>query len=282
MTENLTDTFNSLPEITGLPFRRYGNRMISATYINGDAHRQKDKTWAVLKSKGIYIAENGGENISLREWLVKYGDITRLGRRSKGSWEDVKPPKQIWVTDEMVDATIPDKYKGNLYNFLSFAFGKREVRDMLWKYNVGEGSEGETIFWYQNAIGKFCHDQRILYGVNGRRQKDVGGWRKHKVDMGYTAKCVFGAHLIGVRDDINVVESEKTALIMALSGADGVWVATGGSTKLGGIRDGWKLYPDYDEAGKLWEKKGEVVKWWEGEEVSEGEDIGDLVVRKYL
>jgi hypothetical protein len=79
---------------------------------------------------------------------------------------------------------------------------------------------------------------------------------------------------------VNVVESEKSALLGALA-YGGVWLATGGKGNLKDVANA-KLYPDFD-AREEWERKGSVVEWWQGwHECGATSDIGDLIEWKVL
>lgn len=305
----MQSTFNSLAQITGLPFRKRGSRMIASCYIDGSPHRQKDKTYAILKDSGIYIKENGGDDLSLKAWLSEYGDISKLDNEYDKEQVEIKKPKKLFISEETLESTIPMYYDGNLYNFLSKIFGKEEVSKVFYKYNVGEKSCSEIVFWYVNELNQICHDAIIPYGINGKRDKDRGGWRKYQTGDGYYGQCMFGQHLLPKwQGEVCVVESEKTALIMSLVDDKRLWMATGGASHLSCIRDTWKLYPDYDNAGSFWECIGcndrrdciiktknkkrikefgchnrnkNVVFWWKGLDVKVGDDVGDFVLNKY-
>jgi len=90
-----------------------------------------------------------------------------------------------------------------------------------------------------------------------------------------------------------------------------IWVACGGANKTAQIKEGWKLFPDNDDAGGFWEcidctnrnktgcsirmeekdghnqrvkdwncehQSGAVVHWFNGLEVSDGDDVADWVL----
>lgn len=281
--------------------------MISATYIDGTPHPQKDKTWAVLKEKGVYINENGGESVSLPEWISRYGGSLDVPRETIS--EPASEIKELHVANLHWASTIPKNYYGeNLYELLSTKFGFLEVESVFHQYNVGVGRDGELIFWYMSRDGKACHDQRIVYGADGKRKR---GFRRFKLEDGYVHRSMFGAHLLRWwKGEVCVVESEKTALIMTLADRgrnERIWVATGGSAKMGCVMPGWKLYPDFDGAGSFLEcfgcnkKDSEdciieyidkkrvkdwgcihrnvlCIDWWNGLEVNDGNDVADWVL----
>lgn len=273
--------FECLAEITGLPFKRRGNKMISATYIDGRPHINRDKTFAVLKDGiGIYIKEGGGEDISLNEWLRLYGDIDKLECEYHADVVEYKIPERVYVDELFLDCSIPMEYKGNLFKFLVGKFGYEKTLNAFRKYRVGE-VDGDTVFWYVNELGQICHDNIMTYGENGKRMKEIPPRRKFFMNNGYTGECLFGAHLFEFNKEICVVESEKTAIIMSIfDKKQRIWMATGGSEKMLHIKEEMKLFPDYDKAGFKW--KGNVVEWWNGLDVENGWDVADYVLNKII
>ena len=116
--------------------------------------------------------------------------------------------------------------------------------------------------------------------------------------------CLFGLHLLdayGYHADVNIVESEKTALLMSIAYGNNpmqVWMACGGESNLTRERlmpiilrrRRINLYPDRDGIEK-WQAKANdigytlmsvvttpVTKWW-SEEDGQKADIADVVIR---
>jgi len=280
MQDLFAKQFADLPSITGLPFRMSGGRWIAACYMSGKSHSQKDKTYAVLKHNGVYVKENGGEDLSLPEFLEQYGDKSKLGDFDRtATIPEVKQVERIFVDEIHVESTIPASYSGNLYLFLSKLFGVEKVTNVFHRYNVGELGQSDVIYWYFNEANQVCHDAIVPYGSNGKRLKDRGGYRRHKVNMGYSGKTCFGSHLLPLyeSDAVCVVESEKAAIIMALVETKGrLWLAVGGGQKIFIARDEWKRFGDFDEEGRKW--NGE--EWWTGLSVEEGWGPDDYVLEK--
>lgn len=308
MQELFAKQFADLPSITGLLMTRSGSRWIAACYMNGKPHHQKDKTYAVLKSNGIYIKEQGGQDLSLPEFLEQYGNLSNLGKFDPDAViPEVAQVERIFVDPIHFESTIPAKYSGNLFTFLSQLFSPEKVTEVFHRYGVGENGN-EMIFWRMTESGNVCYDSRITYGKDGHRIKEKFAYRLFKKEDGFSGACVFGSHLIGVDSEVCLVESEKTALIMALVEKKGrVWVATGGSNNFNGVGLDWKLLPDFDNAGSFWEchscelrgskdciisvvdgrrEKGwgcvnrnpNVVNWFDMVEAEEGNDVGDYVL----
>ena len=116
--------------------------------------------------------------------------------------------------------------------------------------------------------------------------------------------CLFGLHLIdtyGSRATVNIVESEKTALLMSIAYGNHqlqVWMACGGESNLTrerlmpliNRRRKIVLYPDRDSIEKWQQKAREigydlltvdatpVTKWWQESDGPKA-DIADVVIR---
>jgi hypothetical protein len=142
-------------------------------------------------------------------------------------------------------------------------------------YNVTTDSQQNAVFWYADSEGRIAFDKRIAYKEDGHRDKNHFPPREYRTADGFTARPYFGAHLVKEGEEVNIVESEKTALACACY-LGGTWLAVGGKNNLKDVANA-KLYPDYD-AREEWSHKGSVVEWWQGwSECGETSDIGDLI-----
>lgn len=211
---------------------------------------------------------------------------------------------------------------------------KRE-EEMLGLYCVGHGKNGHTIFWQLDEQGRLRTGKMMKYRTDGHRDKEAKwnfDWIHATLSRHWDAErqemtdeppypfphlydpskqeaqiTFFGYHLLNhwKRKDIDqtvcIVESEKTALLMAIAygnHAKQVWIACGGlemltRERLQPIIDQRRriiLYPDRDGIEK-WQQKAEqlhydrltidttpVTKWWRPED-GEKADIADVVVR---
>lgn len=204
---------------------------------------------------------------------------------------------------------------------------RERLERMLTLYFVGT-INGMTVFWNIDTQGKVRTGKMMLYKPDGHRDKNARynfDWvhsklmRNRRAPDGSEIKgsatidpekydgvpCYFGSHLLAdprlANATINLVESEKTAIIMATAGGklkDHVWIATGGEQFLSHkymqplIDMGRKIvaYPDKDGA-KTWKARAKDIgykhltvytefldKFWTPADGNKA-DVADVVVR---
>ena len=148
------------------------------------------------------------------------------------------------------------------------------MKRTLWQYCVGCWHDGRVVFWYIDHEGIPRSAKLMSYHADGHRDKDRNpGWLYNQ--EGYRDICqpdehtilkpLFGSHLLKAYPDasVNVVESEKTALIMANyfgNPEQQLWLACGG-LKFLKIES---MQPLIDQGRTVWlwpDKDG--VKGWE-------------------
>ena len=203
------------------------------------------------------------------------------------------------------------------------------IPQVLHDYCVGhstvQGRHEFTVFWQIDVDGNVRTAHYMKYKPDGHRVKDKQDYptdwlhslliRKrndsdpwpypqyYDPDHQEARLCLFGEHLLKKypRATVKLVESEKTALLMAIAYGNNdmqVWLACCGASNL--TRERLKplidekrqiiLYPDRDGV-KLWQQKAEqlhygnvsvddvpVTTWWR-EEDGDKADIADVVVR---
>lgn len=212
---------------------------------------------------------------------------------------------------------------------------RKRVEETIAAYCVGHGKNGHTIFWQLDEKGQLRTGKMMKYRTDGHRDKQAS-WNfdfihstlaKHwdterremveeppypfphlyNPDKQEMKQTLYGMHLLDkykrkdVSQEVRIVESEKTAILMAIAYGNHtkqVWMACGGieninRDKLKPIIDQGRrivLYPDRDGVDK-WNIKAEqlhydrvtvdstpVTKWWkpcDGEKA----DIADVVIR---
>ena len=194
---------------------------------------------------------------------------------------------------------------------------RKRIDEVLKDYHVGHGKNGHTIFWQLDDRGEVRTGKMMKYKPDGHRDKQAS-WnfdfihsalfrdkRLPQWDEDKQEPCLtfFGMHLLNryPHATVNIVESEKTAVLMAIAygnHATQVWMACGGLEMLS--RERMKpiidqgrnvvLYPDRDGIAK-WKAKAKqigydqihvdtdpVLKWWR-ERDGDKADIADVVVR---
>ena len=195
---------------------------------------------------------------------------------------------------------------------------RRRIDNVLKAYHVGHARQGHTIFWQIDNDGIVHTGKMMLYRPDGHRDREarygfdwihsalfrdkrLPQWDEDKQEAKPT---LFGLHLLdryGPFATVNIVESEKTALIMAIAYGNHtgqVWMACGGLEMLN--RERLKpiiqqhrrivLYPDRDGIDR-WRAKLEnlrydrmhlnaepVLRWWREEDGPKA-DVADVVVR---
>lgn len=192
---------------------------------------------------------------------------------------------------------------------------KARIEPTLKAYHVGHSRKGHTMWWQIDEQGRVRTGKMMKYKVDGHRDKEAG----YNFDWVHAAlyrdenlpqyddlktdevQTLFGMHLLPqTKGQVNIVESEKTAVIMSVlyGESHGVWMATGGKQnlkreKLLPIIEAKRriiLYPDRD-AIEEWEKLADAIdypnmtmntepvkKWWI-EADGEKADIADVVLR---
>ena len=107
-------------------------------------------------------------------------------------------------------------------------------------YHVGSTRQGDIIFWQIDEQQQVRTGHIMRYGNDGHR-KDYQGWvHSRLINEGLLPsdwqlyQCFYGQHLLRQYPyaHVCIVESEKTALIMAARHPDMVWLATCGSSGL--------------------------------------------------
>lgn len=205
------------------------------------------------------------------------------------------------------------------------AIQRDRIFQALSDYRVGEAKNGMVIWWQIDNEQRVRTGKMMRYRADGHREKGEGyncdwihsalyrdprtGYSADKTDM---KSCLFGLHLLdkykrdNVAQDVCIVESEKTALIMSIAYGNSmkqVWMACGGISNIN--REKLEpiiaqkrhiiLYPDRDGISK-WKAKAENLHydrvsvdtqpvteeskggWWRPED-GEKADIADVVLR---
>lgn len=104
-------------------------------------------------------------------------------------------------------------------------------------YFIGTADKGDIIFWQIDHAGQVHGGHIMHYDFDGNREGYQNWTHKNLIKKGLLPhdwtlhQCFFGQHLLTHRPDAHVclVESEKTAVIMAAYQPEYLWLATAGS-----------------------------------------------------
>lgn len=107
-------------------------------------------------------------------------------------------------------------------------------------YLIGATSKHNVIFWQIDHLNRVHGGHIMQYGNDGHR-KGFQGWthipliQAGKLPLNWQLyQCLFGQHLLSQRPEAHVclVESEKTALVLAALHPEHIWLATAGCSGL--------------------------------------------------
>ena len=184
------------------------------------------------------------------------------------------PPLPLMVFDRSMILRRADTQHDTLCQWLRTlpwsSEQRQRIEPMLRNYMIGHSKDGHTIFWQLDERGQLRTGKMMRYKPDGHRDRDTRGsfsWIHTKMEAAgqydperaEVRTTLFGMHLLDYlpQATVNVVESEKTALICAIAYGDmqhQLWMACGGLSflsreRLQPIIDRGRdvvLYPDYD------------------------------------
>lgn len=235
----------------------------------------------------IYIERH---HVKLTNKQRNYDTLVQWLRSLKWSKEQRERMDGI---QEKLERSLTDKEKG-----------------VLWLYAVGQWIDKDdkpyTVFWQVDEQNRIHSGKLMTYKTDGHRNKDIKPTFVH-AELQYLypkdkykyVPTLFGMHLLNrfPGQTVNIVESEKTALIMSIAYGT-LWMATGGLENLKReilqpIIDQGRdiiLYPDKDGI-ESWKYRQKVIgyermavntdilrKCWTEADGPKA-DIADIVVR---
>jgi hypothetical protein len=155
-------------------------------------------------------------------------------------------PKKTLATSyidiSIAEATLCNYEINPLISYLYKRYDADKIEKLIHMYNVGTAMQygGSTVYWQIDNTGNIRAGKVMGYDKDtGKRLKSLEGkpqinWA-HKLlknDSNYNLKqCLYGLHLLSNKTKVvYIVESEKTALIMAIELPKLTWMATGSLT----------------------------------------------------
>lgn len=231
-----------------------------------------------------FLMEYPGTKLTYNEalrYLAKKYDIYIDEENAKETrWEKMKPAKprelkevhkDMLVIDRQVVANVVHSKQLNMFiewfRHLPWSNDptnnqRDRVEKTLHDYCVGPWKDGRVAFWQIDHQGRPRSAKLMRYETNGHRdKKENPGWIhnqegiRDKCDLDHHEfrTCPFGMHLLKKYPDaiVNVVESEKTALICANAYGhpeNSLWLAVGGISFL----KPEVLQPIIDQGRNIW------------------------------
>jgi len=213
--------------------------------------------WFVCDKKG------GPVTFLMEHERLSFPDAIRwLGRKYNEPVDDVPlnytPPPPRPAPPPLPDLEIPRSYVSRTLEiareqqvpFIAWLYTlpwdteqRARLADVLWMYCVGGWRDGRVVFWMIDSEGNPRAAKLMRYLPDGHRDKTQHpGWiynqdgvrQRLMPDEHNILKPLFGSHLLNRYPQavVNIVESEKTAIIMATyygNHDQQLWLACGGA-----------------------------------------------------
>jgi hypothetical protein len=163
----------------------------------------------------------------------------------------VDKPTQ-YISPDILRSTLQAYERNTFVQYLNTIFDQVTVRNLIDAYGLGTTKDGSCIFWQVDNEGQIRTGKVIRYNQDGHRDKSISPFFIHaKLKVEPIEQCLFGQHLLAAGyESFGLVESEKTAVIMAGTLPHYGWIATGGKTNLSKVHTlkGRKVvaFPDTD------------------------------------
>ncbi|MDE3741670.1 DUF6371 domain-containing protein [Maribacter polysaccharolyticus] len=289
--------------------------------ISEKAYKITDKLGVfALVPKSQVLERLGSGHCYITEWFLEQtrlfynkSDVKYFSQKGKAveMFKPLKPAiekKPSFHSLELVqDYFLDQRNKDNLTIFLESKFPKGRVETVCREYLLSVTNSywpASTVFWQIDEAERVHAGKIMNYDpITGKRIKEPFP-RINWIHNAIKAKdfklnqCLFGQHLLATDYDstIGIVESEKTALIMAILEPSILWLATGSKQNLKPSmlkplknRD-VVLFPDKSEF-QTWKEKaqgmGEVgmtsiavsTKLENNNDLPEGADLADLYLK---
>lgn len=341
ISQDIVDSILSrarIEEVVGdfVQLRRKGTRYVGLCPFHADRHIGNFSVYPRKNVFKCFSCNAGGDPVKfleLKEGLSFPDAIRWLGKKYniETDMEDFNytPPEPVPAPPPLPTLVLPSKYVNSRRdlsddNFVKFlralpwdGAARSRIDAVLEAYRVGHSKMGHTIWWQIDEEYHVRTGKMMMYRTDGHRDKE----RQHKIDWIHSIlerngmvdlnkyemrQCYFGQHLLNVfpKADINIVESEKTAVLMSIAYGcpqHQIWVACGGLTfitqerlepfiKTGRYitlfpdRDGrerWKDKLDTIDYNRLRYNDEFVTKYWKPED-GEKADIADILIRWVL
>jgi len=161
-----------------------------------------------------------------------------LQRQAQQPWQ---PPVQPLIP---LDMNLVLQYRSNESLFCSWlekwvpeaSLTLRDLSRVLDDYYIGAERWHDVVFWQIDDQMQVHTGHIMAYGLDGHRCGNQSWIHRSLIRKGLLPKdyqppkCFFGQHLLRQRSEepVAIVESEKTAIVMALLQPQFIWLATAG------------------------------------------------------
>ncbi len=278
--------------------------------ISSKAYKLTEKNYRVHVLPKSVIKEKESGALWIAEWFLDGSTLPKIGEPNYYDGEntmvaDVMPKEVMLATYHNPELLKAEPMTCNLTSFLYSEFPKEEVDRVKETYRIrGTNTPWiySTVYYQVDLQGRIRGGKILHYGTDGKRTKDPYpriSWM-HKVlnlDLFNLSQCLFGLHLVErfPEKEIRILESEKGALIAALSEPQYNWLAVGA---LSGLKaqileaikgKPIKAYPDKGTAYTKWvamaeqmNKQGYNIKVspiLESTDLPDGSGLDDLILK---
>lgn len=178
---------------------------------------------------------------------IELSESDRAAYRTK--LKELKPipkPDPSYIPISYVRDSLKTIGQSNFIKWLYHMFGAANVDSVAAQYILGsiqKWSGINPVFWQMDKSGNVRTGKIIKYDMStGKRVKQPFShiaWMHKEIykDAHYILdQCLYGEHLLSVSSNdkktVCIVESEKTAIIAALTIPDVIWMATGGISNM--------------------------------------------------
>ena len=218
----------------------------------------------------------------------------------------VKPEDIHLIESEIVQNSWNNYEINHFVIFLKNMF-QNGANELIKRFLLGTTKDNGVIFWQIDQEMQTRTGKIMSYNPNtGKRRQDIYPNWVHKILELNMKQCFFGLHQLNTKpgdQDIHIVESEKTAVIMSYFHPQIIWLASGGSTGLQSYKfEALKgrticLFPDQGKY-ELWNEQMERLQfeypsitfqptsvdceiWHTNNLIEENDDIADYYIKNH-
>jgi hypothetical protein len=178
----------------------------------------------------------------------------------------IEPPQATYIQPQIVQKTMQCYESNNFVIFLhNYLKDAGLVNELIQRFRIGTAKGNRTVFWQVDSVGQVRTGQTIFYTpATGKRNKQTPiGWvhTDMKLSDFVLRQCFFGEHQLQIASSnkpIAIVESPKTAVIMAAIDSRYVWLASFG---VAGIRQAYKWQALEGRTVHLFPDLGKYTEW---------------------